>query len=165
MKALHANFVRSTQPRAKTARNQKFPTPFDPKNSLKIGRRVRVMPADPKPIFALQPSTDNCCPPRPVRKKRNKKFAYTLRTQQMVANTDHLSGSCTPIPSPFTPPPNRGAAAASTRSGWTRSDKAILMNMRIAAGLLYFDAFGRARVSLARTIRRAGRSCVNPSMA
>ena len=72
MKALRTNFFQSTPPRAKTARNQNLPTPFDPKNSLKAGRRVRVMPADPKPIFATHPCADTRRPPRPARKTRNR---------------------------------------------------------------------------------------------
>ena len=59
--ALAAN-VAPAQPRAKIARKRNLATPFDPKNSLKTGHRIRVMPADPKPISTIQPSSDDCRP-------------------------------------------------------------------------------------------------------
>ena len=67
-----ANFAPSAQPRAKAARNQNFPTPFDPNKSLKTGHRARVMPADPKPIFTISSCTDNRRPARSPRKTRNR---------------------------------------------------------------------------------------------
>ena len=94
MKALRTNFFQST--RTKTTRNQNPPTPFDPKNSLKTGLRVRVMPADPKPIFATQPCADSRRP-RPERKIRNRnspmQFEPSKWLQTQTRPQDHAPRS------------------------------------------------------------------------
>ena len=102
MKALRANFFQSTPPQAKTVRNRNFAMPFEPRNSLKTGPRVRSLPDDLRPNFATQPCAHQSSPRSTRKKSAKQKFAYAIRTQQMVANTAKAPGSCTPIPSlPF----------------------------------------------------------------